>query len=139
MKSALLCYYFLMILSLNCPYVVTEVPPRIIINKPSFRALFFLDIFTQLLLTWTPTHSHASGFAVHTYVEEKGPSNLQRFVFCLSSPHHLLTTLRHRFDCSHFFLLHSPHFMLHKELWNKDSSKSSLLYIYLHRTAFLIY
>lgn len=82
-----------MILSPDCPYVVIKVPSRIIINKPSFRVLSFLAKSIQLLLTWTPTHSHASGIAVYTDVEEKDPSNLQRFVFCLSSPHHLLMTL----------------------------------------------
>lgn len=131
---------FLMVLSLDCSYVVIKVAARIAITKPSLRALFFLDISTHLVLSWTPTLSHASGFAIYTDVRDKGPSNAQRFVFCLSSPHHSLMTLTDMaLTVFIFFLLHSPYFMLHKELWNKDSSKSSLHYIYLHRAAFLIY
>lgn len=49
---------------------------------------------TYLLISYkTPTLSHVSGFAIYTDVWDKGPSNAQRFVFCLSSPHHSLMTL----------------------------------------------
>lgn len=106
-----------MVLSPDCSYVVIKVTARIAITKPNFTALVFLYIYTHLLLSGTPTGSHTSGFAVYTDVWNKGPSNAQRFVFCLSSPHHSLMTLTDMaLTVFIFFLLHSPYFMLHKEL-----------------------
>lgn len=106
-----------MVLSLDCCYVVIKVTARFAITKASLRVLFFLDISTHLLLSWTPTLSHASGFAIYTDVWDKGPSNAQRFVFCLSSPHHSLMTLADMaLTVFIFFLLYSLYFMLHKEL-----------------------
>lgn len=87
-------FFFFVVLSLDCTYVVIKVTAIIIIiTKPSFRALFFFDISPQLFLSQSPTLSHASGFVVYADVWDKGPSNSQRFVFCLSSPHHSLMTL----------------------------------------------
>jgi len=82
-----------MVLSLNCSCVVIKVTPRIAITKASLRVRFFLNISTHLLHSWTLPLSHISGFGVCTGVWNKGPSNAQKFVFCLSSPHHSLTTL----------------------------------------------
>lgn len=77
-----------MLLSLDGSYAAIKVTARTAITKRGFEALFFLSISTHLSLSWTPTLSHTSGFAVYTDVWNKGPSNAQRFVFCLSSPHH---------------------------------------------------
>lgn len=82
-----------MLLSLDCFYAVIKVRAGIKIIKSSFTVLFFLQISAHLLLSKTPTLSHVSGFAIYTDVWDKGPSNAQRFVFCLSSPHHSLMTL----------------------------------------------
>lgn len=84
---------FLVVLWLYCSYVVISVAARVAIIKQSLEVLFFLNTSTLLLLFWTPTLSHISGFEIYTDVWNKNPSHLQRFVFCLYSPHHSLMTL----------------------------------------------
>lgn len=84
---------FLVVLQPDCSYVVIKVAARIAITKPSLEVLFSPDTSTLLLFFWTPTLSHVSGFEIYTDVWNKNPSNIQRFVFCLYSPHHSLMTL----------------------------------------------